>query len=240
MATTYLMTGEERFLQTAEQGAAYLRARFRLYDAGEDLVLWYHALDVSTSPPQPMLGSEWPDDVGGVSAFDQAYALSGLAQLYRVNGDPELLADVERHVRMFDRYFHDPDRGGFFSHIDPASRDPRSDRLGQNRARKNWNSVGDHAPAYLFNLWLATGDDRYVSRLEDIFDLVGEHFPDFAHSPFVYERFHEDWTPDTAWGWQQNRGIVGHNLTTSTTSMRLIGDSPDRTGSVGGSHSKEG
>ena len=24
-------------------------------------------------------------------------------------------------------------------------------------SRKNWNSVGDHAPAYLINLYLATG-----------------------------------------------------------------------------------
>lgn len=221
LATAYLMTGEERFLQTAEQGAAYLRAYFRLYDTSEDLVLWYHALDIRTCPPRPVLGSEWPDDAGGVSAFDQAYALSGLAQLYRVNGDPELRADVERTLRTFDRYFHDPERGGYFSHIDPVRRDPRSDRLGQNRARKNWNSIGDHAPAYLFNLWLATGEERHARRLEDIFDLVGEHFPDFAHSPFVYERFHEDWTPDTTWGWQQNCGIVGHNLKIAWNLVRM-------------------
>src|SRR5207245_2199111 len=25
------------------------------------------------------------------------------------------------------------------------------------------------------------------------------------------ERFHADWKPDTKWGWQQNRAIVGHN-----------------------------
>ena len=33
--------------------------------------------------------------------------------------------------------------------------DPRSETLGHNRARKNWNSVGDHAPAYLINVVVA-------------------------------------------------------------------------------------
>jgi hypothetical protein len=35
--------------------------------------------------------------------------------------------------------------------------DPRSESLGANRAKKNWNSVGDHAPAYFINHYLATG-----------------------------------------------------------------------------------
>ena len=41
--------------------------------------------------------------------------------------------------------------------------------MGRNRAKKNWNSVGDHAPAYLINLFLATGEKEYADfdlRLE--------------------------------------------------------------------------
>jgi mannose/cellobiose epimerase-like protein (N-acyl-D-glucosamine 2-epimerase family) len=211
-ATAYLLTGEERFLQAAEQGADYQRTHFRLYDAQRDRVLWYHALDARISPTRPILASAWADDAGAISAFDQIYALAGLVQLYRINADPELLADIERTLRTFDDCFRDASAGGFFSHLDPVTLDPHSPRLGQNQSRKNWNSLGDHAPAYLFNLWLATGDDRFARRLEEIFDQVVQHFPDFAHSPLVLERFHQDWSPDTTWGWQQNRGIVGHNL----------------------------
>ena len=66
--------------------------------------------------------------------------------------------DAEETVRLFHRFFKDKsERGGFYSHIDPITFDPLSDALGHNRGRKNWNSVGDHAPAYLINLWLATG-----------------------------------------------------------------------------------
>jgi mannose/cellobiose epimerase-like protein (N-acyl-D-glucosamine 2-epimerase family) len=220
MAAAFMLTGEESFLQAAEQGADYLRSHFRL-QTDPELTLWYHALDLRTSPPSPVLPSPLPGDGGAVSAFDQIYVLSGPAQLYRVNGDPALRADVERTVRMFDRCFRDPQQGGFFSHLDPVSLDPRSPALGVNRARKNWNSVGDHAPAYLFNLWLATGEGRWVGRLEEVFDLVVRHCPDFDLSPLVLERFHEDWTPDTTWGWQQNRGIVGHNLKIAWNLVRV-------------------
>jgi mannose/cellobiose epimerase-like protein (N-acyl-D-glucosamine 2-epimerase family) len=221
MATAFLLTGEDRFLHAAEQGAAYLRSHFRIGDDGGQLVLWHHALDRTAAPAVPVLGSPLPDDGGAISAFDQIYALAGPAQLYRVTGDPRLRADVEGTARMFDRYFHDPVLGGYFSHLDPATRDPRSPRLGQNRARKNWNSVGDHAPAYLVNLWLATGDVDWARRLEHVFDMVGRHFPDFDHSPFVRERFHEDWSPDAAWGWQQDRGLVGHNLKIAWNLVRV-------------------
>ena len=48
-------------------------------------------------------------------------------------------------------------------------------------------------------------------------DLICEKFP--QRSPagewtnaYVQERFHEDWRPDSEWGWQKDRAIVGHNL----------------------------
>lgn len=40
-----------------------------------------------------------------------------------------------------------------------------------------------------------------------------EKFPDPDDKvPYVRERFLEDWTTDTSWGWQRDRGIIGHNL----------------------------
>ena len=43
-------------------------------------------------------------------------------------------------------------------------------------------------------------------------DMIVKHFPDYDNSPFVQEKFHEDWSHDRTWGWQQNRAVVGHNL----------------------------
>src|SRR5262249_50404488 len=56
------------------------------------------------------------------------------------------------------------------------------------------------------------GAEEYARLLEEIFDTIVRYYPDGEHSPFVNERFHEDWGPDQTWGWQQNRAVVGHNL----------------------------
>ena len=99
-------------------------------------------------------------------------------------------------IDLFDRFYLDRDKGGYFSHIDPVTLDPRAESLGPNRATKNWNSVGDHAPAYLINLYLATGEERYADFLEYTFDTIAKHFPDYDDSPFVQEKFYEDWSHD--------------------------------------------
>jgi mannose/cellobiose epimerase-like protein (N-acyl-D-glucosamine 2-epimerase family) len=106
---------------------------------------------------------------------------------------------------------------------------PHHESLGPNRSRKNWNSVGDHAPAYLINLWLATGRDRYAEMLERTFDAIVEHFPDPDGNPFVRERFHADWTPDPTHGWQQDRAVVGHNMKIAwnLSRMRSLTDKPE-------------
>jgi hypothetical protein len=81
--------------------------------------------------------------------------------------------------------------------------------------------VGDHAPAYLINLWLATGEARYANMLEYTFDTIVRFFPDYENSPFVQEKFYEDWSHDTTHMWQQNRGVVGHNLKIAWNLMRM-------------------
>jgi mannose/cellobiose epimerase-like protein (N-acyl-D-glucosamine 2-epimerase family) len=85
----------------------------------------------------------------------------------------------------------------------------------------NWNSVGDHAPADLINLWLATEAEHYKKMLEDTFDTICDHFPDYDESPFVQEKFFDDWSKDQCWGWQQNRAVIGHNLKIAWNLMRF-------------------
>ena len=195
----------------------------RFYDADNDMIYWYHGIHVSSEREQKLLTSEFGDDYDSIPMYEQIYALAGPTQTYRATGDPRILVDVEKTIELFEKYYKDAERGGFFSHIDPITLDPRSSMLdqGNNRARKNWNSVGDHAPAYLINLWLATGEEKYADFLEYTFDAIEAHFPDYENSPFVQERFYEDWRPDTTWGWQQNRAVVGHNLKIAWNLLRM-------------------
>jgi len=220
-ASAYLLTGEDRFLEAAEKGTEYLREHLRFYDPDENLIYWYHGVKVTGRREQKLLTSEFSDDYDAIPAYEQIYALAGPIQTYRITGDPRILKDAEMTVDLFDKFFIDKEGGGYFSHIDPITLDPRAESLGRNRARKNWNSVGDHAPAYLINLWLATGEKKYADFLEYTFDTIAKYFPDYDNSPFVQEKFFEDWSKDQAWGWQQNRAVVGHNLKIAWNLMRM-------------------
>ncbi|MBV9616457.1 MAG: AGE family epimerase/isomerase [Ktedonobacteraceae bacterium] len=184
-ATTYLLTGEDRYLVAAEKGTEYLRTHLRAIDEDADIVYWYHAMDVEGGRERKIFASQFGDDYDAIPAYEQIYALAGPIQTYRITGDPAILRDAEMTINLFNKYFLDREKGGYFSHIDPVAFDPRAESLDQHRARKNWNSVGDHAPAYLINLWLATGEDKYADFLVSLADTIVQHFPDYAHSPFV-------------------------------------------------------
>ncbi len=213
-ASAYMLTGDERYLEAAEKGTAYLREHMRFKDPSEGICYWYHGVDVKADGgEQKVFASEFGDDYQAIPCYEQIYALAGPTQTYRITGDPAILDDAQATIRLFNRCFKDKSpKGGFYSHIDPITLSPYAESLGKNRARKNWNSVGDHAPAYLINLYLATGNPEYADFLELTFDTIAAHFPDYQESPFVQERFHDDWSKDQSWGWQQNRAVVGHNL----------------------------
>jgi mannose/cellobiose epimerase-like protein (N-acyl-D-glucosamine 2-epimerase family) len=220
-ASAFNLTGEDSFLDAAEAGTQYLRDHMRFYDPDVDLIYWYHGIQVQGRREQKLLTSEFSDDYDSIPAYEQIYALAGPVQTMRTNGDPKILRDAQKTVELFDKYFKDREGEGYFSHVDPWTLDPRSDVLKHNRARKNWNSVGDHAPAYLINLYIATGDSKYADFLEETFDTIEKHFPNYDESPFVQEKFFENWTPDREWGWQQNRAVVGHNLKIAWNLMRM-------------------
>lgn len=226
-ATAYMLTGEDRYLEAAEKGTEYLRDHMRAIHEKEEIVYWYHGADVRGVHKRNILASEFGDDLNAIPAYEQIYALAGPIQTYRVTADPRILRDAEMTVNLFDRYFLDKDRGGYFSHLDPVTMDPRDESLTYNRARKNWNSIGDHAPAYLINLWLATGDRRYADMLANCADVIVTHFPDYEHSPFVNEKFFEDWTPDHENPQLKNRATVGHNLKIAWNLMRIQHLHPD-------------
>jgi mannose/cellobiose epimerase-like protein (N-acyl-D-glucosamine 2-epimerase family) len=223
LASTYLLTGQEEYLEGAEKGTEYLRDHMRFYDPDEDLVYWYHGIKVSGDREQKLLTSEFGDDFDSIPMYEQIYALAGPTQTFRITGDPRIRCDIDKTLDLFEKYFKDKEKGGYFSHVDPITFDPRSSTLdkGNNRGKKNWNSVGDHAPAFLINLLLATGEKAHEDFLIYTADTIAKYFPDYENSPFVQEKFFEDWSKDQSWGWQQNRAVVGHNLKIAWNLMRV-------------------
>jgi hypothetical protein len=220
-----MLTGKDLYLDAAEKGTEYLRDKMKFTDTDTGLIYWYHGQKVGASgEEQKLLVSEFGDDYDCIPAYEQIYALAGPVQTYRLTGDPRILDDAEKTVDLFDECFKDPEKGGYYSHIHAVTLSAHEESLGRNKAKKNWNSVGDHAPAYLINLWLATGEERYKKMLEDTFDTISAHFPDYDNSPFVQEKFFDDWSKDQTWGWQQNRAVVGHNLKIAWNLMRFYSE----------------
>jgi mannose/cellobiose epimerase-like protein (N-acyl-D-glucosamine 2-epimerase family) len=232
-ASAFLLTGEDRYLEAAEAGVAYMREHMCFVDKTEGIGYWYHAIDVQPDgTDSKVFASEFGDDFDAIPCYEQIYALVGQAQTFRITGDRRILDSMKLTMNLFHRHFEDhtdfPDgtpRRGYYSHLDPITLSPLSPALDDggrgNRDRKNWNSVGDHIPAYLINLYLATGVPDYADALEDLCDTVIQHFFEYDTSPFVQERFHGDWTPDRTHGWQQDRAIVGHNLKIAWNLMRV-------------------
>ncbi len=221
LASAYMLTGKEIYLEAAEKGTAYLQEHMKFYDTDENIIYWYHGIDVKDGREHKVFASEFGDDYDAIPMYEQIYALAGPTQTYRITGNPVILRDIELTIDLFEKFFHDKERGGYYSHIDPIFLDPMAESLGPNKGKKNWNSVGDHAPAYLINLCLATGEKRYWDFLEYTADTITEHFQDYEHSAFVQEKFYDDWSHDETWGWQQNRGVVGHNLKIAWNLMRV-------------------
>ena len=196
----------------------------------EDIVYWYHGIDVDGRREEKFLASEFGDDYDAIPVYEQIYALAGpiadLPASPATRGSSRHRND-RRPVRPL---LPRPERGGYFSHIDPVTLDPRAESLGHNRARKNWNSVGDHAPG-VSDQPVPRHRRAAVRRLARRHRSTRSptHFPDYDNSPFVQEQFHEDWSPDQSWGWQQNRAVVGHNLKIAWNLMRMNSLSPRTT-----------
>ncbi|TDD76828.1 AGE family epimerase/isomerase [Actinomadura rubrisoli] len=234
LSSAYLMTGTDRYFDAAKAAVEFQRQAFRTLSHDGRHCFWAFGRRGTSEGERLIVASEFGDDYGAIPLYEQIYALAGLAQFYRISADWAALDDIRRTVRTFFDFYRDDDAarerglpglGGYFSHLDPVTRRPDVAALGDNRSRKNWNSVGDHIPAYLVNLILGLDplprragrdeldafQDEAIGLLEETVTLIIEKFPDEG-SDYVNERFHADWTPDHEYRWQQNRAVVGHNL----------------------------
>ena len=182
-ASAYLLTGEDKYLEAAEKGTEYLRDHMRF-----DRPQGRHRLLVPRHRRQggherKIFASEFGDDFDAIPAYEQIYALAGPIQTYRITGDPRIRADVDMTLNLFEKYFMDHGEGRLLLARRPGHPRPaRPSRSTHNRARKNWNSVGDHAPAYLINLFLATGDQKHADMLTYTGDTITKYFPDYENS----------------------------------------------------------
>jgi hypothetical protein len=235
LSAAYLIVGDERYRKAAEAAVRFQREAFRSLSHNSQYCFWAFGRRRGRYGTELLVPSESGDDNGSIPLYEQIYALAGLANYYRISLDWEVLEDIRRTVRAFNEFFLDEERegdpafrgeGGYFSHIDYSTMRPERNANEANDLKKNWNSFGDHIPAYLVNLLLALDPLPLGSRedLEEFLDiaremlermttLIIEKFPDKNPTiPYVNERFLANWEPDHVYSWQQNRAVVGHNF----------------------------
>lgn len=234
LSSAYLLTGSERFLQAAKNGVTYQREWFRSLSHDGKYCFWAFG----KQDRNMIMASQNSDDKDTIPLYEQIYCLAGLAQYYRITSDWEVLNDIKTTINTFDKFYFDTEQDGYFSHLDYATLTWNSDSLGDNKEKKNWNSVGDHLPAYLINLILALDplpkgletieNSEFLKTCKRMLDntskLIAEKFPDKENPdiPYVNERFLRDWSPDHNWKWQQNRAICGHNLKIAWNLTRVV------------------
>jgi mannose/cellobiose epimerase-like protein (N-acyl-D-glucosamine 2-epimerase family) len=225
LSSAYLLTGNARYLSAAKTAVSYQRLSFRHLTHDGKYCFWAFGKRKQERTWQILEYSLNPDDLNTIPLYEQIYALAGLSQYYRISHDWEALDDIKKSVAAFNAFYHDDALAGYFSHLDYATMRPDTECLGDNKSRKNWNSVGDHVPAYLLNVLLALeppsasgeGPNEFwvlcTRMLRELATLILEKFPDpDPNVPYVNERFFGDWSPDHSWKWQQNRAIIGHNF----------------------------
>ena len=117
-ATAYLLTGDDRYLE-ARKGTEYLREHMRSTDS-EDIVYWYHGIDVHGPQEDKIFASEFGDDYDAIPAYEQIYALAGPIQTYRITGDPRILDDAEMTVDS-STASSSTRKGGYFSRTSTRS-----------------------------------------------------------------------------------------------------------------------
>jgi hypothetical protein len=117
-ATAYMLTGDDRYLEGAERGTEYLREHMRFYDTDENIVYWYHGIDVKGHRETKVFASEFGDDFDAIPAYEHLYRVNPDLPCYR---NPRILQDAEMTIDLFDQFLPRSKSGRIFSHLDPSA-----------------------------------------------------------------------------------------------------------------------
>lgn len=129
---------------------------------------WVHTLD----PAGKVL-----DDTRDL--YDHAFVLLALATVYQATNDPKWLTLADQTIEVLDSDFAS-ENGGF------------SERIGDQLPRRQNPHM--HLFEAFLALYAATGNSKYLSQVDALYDLFDRHFFD-RDLGVLREYFQEDWKP---------------------------------------------
>ena len=132
--------------------------------------------------------------------------------------------------------------------------DPRSEALGAEQSQEELE-LRRRPCARLLDQFIF--GDRRANVTSDAWSTrlirLRKYFPDYDTVPLSQEKFYEDWSHDITHMWQQNRGVIGHNLkiawnlyaheqlaSPNRSTKRWRAESPQRCPQVGGDQQRGG
>lgn len=195
-STAYLLSGREEDLEIAGKTAAWLIEK--AWD--RELGGWYDALDEEGNPVELTK-----------TTFVQVYVITGLAMYYFVTRDSVILSYIERSNDLLEKRAWDMDGGG--GYFNTMNRDWSI--LDSN---KSFSSQVTPVSGYLFYLYLATRDQKYLDQTFKILDVVSRRMID-SESGWVLEDFDKDWEY-TGSGNNASEINTGHNIETAWMMLR--------------------
>lgn len=194
-AAAYLMSGEERHLQQAEEALDFMIE----HGWDEEHGGWYNAVSRSGEIVDPDKG-----------LFMQIYATTGLALYTIATKDERAQTYLQRSQQFIEEHAWDEEHGGY---VDALNRDGSVQA-----AHKDFSPQLAPLSGYLLYLYPATRDSTYLRKAERIMDLTLTHMQD--DRGWILEHFEQDWTflPDDSANSHIN---VGHNLEVAWLLLRL-------------------
>lgn len=194
-ATAYLLTGDEAYLEVAEEVFRFLTEHGWDPEYGG----WFDEVDRAGAVVEPTK-----------DLFNQAYAVTGLAMYYFVTHDPRARDYIDRSLEILQAHAWDDAYGGYLRSL---ARD-----LSVLETRKDFSPQIAPVSGYLLYLYAATRDVRLLRHAEEILGIVLARTRD-PETGWVMGRFDRTWNPTAPR--QDTRVNVGHNLETAWLLMRL-------------------
>ena len=201
----YMLTGNHTFLIMARHALDFMYAH--AWDNSHDG--WYHSMDQYGNPVNPY---------DAKTAFDQHYALLGIAAYYEATRDTNDRHRLMQGYNSSENHLWDTDTQNF-GYFDSGNYDWSS------VSGKSFNATVDAITTNVLALYLLTGDNSYRNRLIQLADNILTHL--YASMPQQAIGFVEEYYSDWAWDNTQTMTIMGHVLKSGWCLARINQLFPD-------------
>lgn len=190
-SVAYLLSGDEENLKIADNTVKWLVGNAWDKEYGG----WFDALDARGKPVQTTK-----------TTFVQVYAITGLTLYYFVTHDTTVLRYIEKSNGLLESKVWDSNSGGYFNMM---NRD-----WSVADSNKSFSSQVTPVSGYLFYLYQATREKRYLDQINKIMDTTMNKMAD-RESGWILENFDRDWKYIP--GREDETEInIGHNIEAAT------------------------